>query len=243
MGLLDDKAIGERLKAFREALGPSKREFALTAGIDPSQYNKVEKGELSMSEGMLKKLTDTYSDLKKDEIVHGKPESSQIVPHGTLLESSYDKPTSETNNYIDNLKSKGIEISLESTARIIKKVREVLDISQLELGRRMGISKDLLLKVEKGYRNVSMLTWVLTYHYLNNMPKEDFDKIKHLFEDESLMRGTGVDEDEDDEDYRKSKAPLTEKQIEFYESMLQHQKVLLEQKDSFIKLLQDNQKK
>lgn len=70
MSLLDDKQIANRLKTKREALNLSKRKFAMQAGIDQSQYAKIENGELSLSQNILDKLVDTYS-FVKEEILHG----------------------------------------------------------------------------------------------------------------------------------------------------------------------------
>lgn len=55
---LHDKEIGRRLVELRG--DSSAREIAIGAGIDPSQYGKIEKGKLSITENILEKLTDTY---------------------------------------------------------------------------------------------------------------------------------------------------------------------------------------
>lgn len=224
----------------------SVRALALEIGMKATQLNRISKGKVGLPKVRANALADKYN-VSSDWLLYGKgePPTWGIVPHGTF-ENKYEQREKLTSKpefleYKDNLRSQGIEFSAEATARIIKKVREVLDISQLELGSRIGITKDLLLKVEKGYRNVSMLTWVLAYHYLNNMPKNDFAKIKHLFEDEELLKGTGVDEDEDDEDYRRS--GQTTKQLEWLQSIIDSQKTLIEQKDFIIAQLQAMQKK
>lgn len=52
MALLDDKAIGKRLSSKRLELFPGvlSRKYAMDAGIDASQYSKIEKGELPITD-------------------------------------------------------------------------------------------------------------------------------------------------------------------------------------------------
>lgn len=77
MAFLDDKEVGKRLKTKREDTGLSPRKFAMGADVDPSQYSKMEKGVLPVTENTLEKLARKYR-LDKTFILYG-----TIVPHGT----------------------------------------------------------------------------------------------------------------------------------------------------------------
>jgi len=68
MAFLENDKIAERLSRIRGDV--SMRRFAMAADIDPSQYAKIEKGELTISENILLKLIDTYS-VEKDYILYG----------------------------------------------------------------------------------------------------------------------------------------------------------------------------
>lgn len=72
MALLDDKAIGKRLSSKRLELFPgiSSRKYAMDAGIDSSQYAKIEKGDLPITDNIMDKLVATYG-LNKNYILHG----------------------------------------------------------------------------------------------------------------------------------------------------------------------------
>ncbi len=78
MALLDNKAIGERLKSFREELNAnserkilSVRQFATSIGIDQSQYGKIEKGELPITDNILSKIIEKFPQLTKEYILNG----------------------------------------------------------------------------------------------------------------------------------------------------------------------------
>lgn len=70
MGLLNNKEVGNRLRFFRENNGFSKRQFAMKAGVDQSQYSKIENGELPITKKILDKLTTTYT-MDGDYMLHG----------------------------------------------------------------------------------------------------------------------------------------------------------------------------
>lgn len=71
MAFIDNKAVGERLKSKREGLNyPKSRKFAMDASVDPSQYSKIEKGKLPITENVLQKLIDKHG-LAKDYILYG----------------------------------------------------------------------------------------------------------------------------------------------------------------------------
>ncbi len=77
MKFLNDVQISERLRSLIGV--KSTREVAVGAGIDPSQFNKIIKGNLSISENILDKLCQTYG-WDRNFILYGK---GRIVPHET----------------------------------------------------------------------------------------------------------------------------------------------------------------
>lgn len=101
MAFLDNKKVGERLKHKRLSLSkePSVRRFALDAGIDASQYAKIEKGDLPITENILDKIIDVYG-MNKNFILYGTP-----VPHETIAQepvTPYLKNRQRLKNSSDN---------------------------------------------------------------------------------------------------------------------------------------------
>lgn len=84
MPFLDNQTVGKRLKNKREKTELSARKYAMKAKIDPSQYNKIEKGELPITEVILNKLISTYK-LNKDEILYGTDIPNYVEPQQQLL--------------------------------------------------------------------------------------------------------------------------------------------------------------
>lgn len=72
----DQKAISIRLKEKREKITDSLRKFAIDANIDPSQYAKIEKGELPLTENVWNKIASVYN-IDEKYVWHG-----INVPHG-----------------------------------------------------------------------------------------------------------------------------------------------------------------
>jgi transcriptional regulator with XRE-family HTH domain len=72
----EKKEIAERLKQAREKTGLNPRQYALDAGIDVSQYAKMEKGDLPITTKTLDKLVKKYN-LDRNYILHG----MLTVPH------------------------------------------------------------------------------------------------------------------------------------------------------------------
>lgn len=58
MNFLNDAEVGKRLESLRGKT--SSRKIAMHADIDPSQYKKIEKGVLSITNNILNKLVSTY---------------------------------------------------------------------------------------------------------------------------------------------------------------------------------------
>lgn len=78
MSIFDNIEIGKRLKNKRLSLNfSSARRFAQAAGIDVSQYTKIEKGDLPITDKVLDKLILSHN-LDKNEILFG-----TNVPHET----------------------------------------------------------------------------------------------------------------------------------------------------------------
>lgn len=80
MKFLNDAEIAGRIK---QLIGnKSVREIAIGADIDPSQFNKIVKGDLSISENIIEKLTKVYS-WDGNFILYGHRTN---VPHETMVE-------------------------------------------------------------------------------------------------------------------------------------------------------------
>lgn len=69
MQLLDNKTVGKNLFAFREETSLSARAFALKCSVDPSQYNKIENGELPLTDNIFDKIKAAYPKINKSEIL------------------------------------------------------------------------------------------------------------------------------------------------------------------------------
>lgn len=80
MGLLNNKKIGERLRDHRFTTNKSSRKYAIDARVDPSQYAKIEKGKLPITDVIMEKLVGVYG-LNKDDILYGKDLGTN-VPRG-----------------------------------------------------------------------------------------------------------------------------------------------------------------
>lgn len=78
MWILKNKEVGKRLKIAREQRNLSPRQFALRAGIDQSQYLKIEKGALPITENTMAKLVATY-ELKQNYILYGNKHPNESV--------------------------------------------------------------------------------------------------------------------------------------------------------------------
>jgi transcriptional regulator with XRE-family HTH domain len=67
----DNKAIAKRLKQVRTEKNLSARKFALRAGIDPSQYLKVESGLLPLGDKLVQKIVAAYPGVEKNYLLTG----------------------------------------------------------------------------------------------------------------------------------------------------------------------------
>lgn len=80
---MDDTSltVGDRLKKFREGIGISARQMAISLKVDQSHYNKSEKGERNLSE-------DNYKDLST---LHGLNTHWLLTGEGSMLLTTSDK--------------------------------------------------------------------------------------------------------------------------------------------------------
>jgi transcriptional regulator with XRE-family HTH domain len=77
MKLIDNKQVGERLKKIRQDMNiSSARKFAMDADVDQSQYSKIERGELPLTDAIFDKLNKKYK-IDKEHVL------GIIVPHET----------------------------------------------------------------------------------------------------------------------------------------------------------------
>lgn len=60
MPLLNKKEIGKRLEMCRLVITDNATEYAKKAGVDQSQYAKIEKGTVKLSDNIWDKLENTY---------------------------------------------------------------------------------------------------------------------------------------------------------------------------------------
>ncbi len=59
------------LKTLREHLKMSKRQFAMSIGVNEGNYNKMEAGSLSISAGIIERIKSTYPDVSLDWLLYG----------------------------------------------------------------------------------------------------------------------------------------------------------------------------
>jgi transcriptional regulator with XRE-family HTH domain len=99
MPFLNNQAISRRLKEFRSQKKLSARKFAVCAGIDSSQYYKVEHEVNSISEGMVEKLQDAYPDFNSNYILFGKDRLSTESGNdrGQFLDENLHDPIAQLN--------------------------------------------------------------------------------------------------------------------------------------------------
>jgi transcriptional regulator with XRE-family HTH domain len=71
MNVLDNAAVAERLKMFREANGYSISRFAMQAGIDAAAYTKIENNALPINDDHLVKVLFAFPNLSRDYLIFG----------------------------------------------------------------------------------------------------------------------------------------------------------------------------
>lgn len=130
MGLLDNKAIGERLRKYRSGKGyKSARSFATDIGFDQSQYSKIESGNLGISDGLITKILKKHSDFKKEEILGIKlPSSVDIETDAGKLTEMIIQLRASMNvveSMVVSLTSKVEKTSLASVISEMNKVRSL----------------------------------------------------------------------------------------------------------------------
>lgn len=120
MGFLKDEEVGKRLEDLRGA--KSSRQIAIQAGIDPSQYKKIEKGELSITENILKKIIQEYG-WNEDFILFG---HGTKVPRGTLDVNDRKEPDKNTENEFLKTRIKDLEEIINLQKKLIENKKEDL---------------------------------------------------------------------------------------------------------------------
>lgn len=95
MWTLKNKDVGKRLKAARIERGFNSRQFALQAGIDQSQYLKIEKGESSITKKTMAKLVAAYG-LVQNYILYGKN-----APNESVLEDNSEEYSVSVTEKVD----------------------------------------------------------------------------------------------------------------------------------------------
>lgn len=107
MPLLNKKEIGKRLEMCRVKLNVKPTEFAQRAGVDQSQYSKIEKGKLALSSNIWDKLYATYK-LDKAFILLG---INVPVANSTLQLPGPEASLKQLLIVQEELRQAGIEIS------------------------------------------------------------------------------------------------------------------------------------
>lgn len=160
MAFLDNKEIGNRLKEKRKETNLSARQFAIKAGIDQSQYTKIEKGELPITENIMEKLTEVHG-LDKDSILHGINVPRETNNHSTGLNKPQHAPDSELmRKYVAILERENSTLisQLETNLKKMEELKDIVSqnfalLSSLRyaaalilLNQRKGLIRDLSRK-------------------------------------------------------------------------------------------------
>jgi transcriptional regulator with XRE-family HTH domain len=69
----DRHAIGERIKALREAHGMKQGEFGATVGLDETTISKIEHGKRGLAAAELALICERFG-IRSDEVLFGEPE-------------------------------------------------------------------------------------------------------------------------------------------------------------------------
>jgi|GEM_PF-7046336 len=135
MAFLDNEQIGKRLITKREETKHSSRKFAMLAGVDASQYSKIEKGELPITENILEKLA-SYYNLDKNFILYGKN-----VPHETNNNNKdFMKLTVDSVPDNPNLTNKMLFKLIESLHQLVENDKIKAEAEKIRAENDMGIN-------------------------------------------------------------------------------------------------------
>ena len=151
MGFLNDIEVGKRLEKLRGT--KSSRKTAMEAGIDPSQYKKIEKGEIALSNNILEKLVNKYN-WNEEYILYG---NGKNVPRGTkqeeeiVIKTDLEKLLGEQMEAIATLQAavkvltlKVIEHEVNATGKSFSQVS--LDLESMMKSKAKEISDELSRK-------------------------------------------------------------------------------------------------
>lgn len=122
----DNLTIGKRLQQVREAIrpvSPNTRQFALKADVDPSQYNKAEKGIKGLGNNKLLGLCSTWS-INKDWLFTGK---------GNMFETANEDKIKEGNVNEEQKASKQPDAQASTTSfdLLLRTVNELLATNKI----------------------------------------------------------------------------------------------------------------
>lgn len=154
MAFLDNIEIGKRLKEKRKPTNLSARKFAMKAGVDQSQYTKIEKGELPITENIMDKLIKEYG-FDKNSILHGANVPRETNNHSIALNKpqhgdNSQKQGLDTDKEISRLMDQQLTVSatlsvfLSEIAALIAKVNDRSHASAFS-----QIQKDISIELER----------------------------------------------------------------------------------------------
>lgn len=132
MWILNKKEVGKRLKAARSKTGLTSRKYAMMAKIDQSQYLKMEKGLLSVTEKTMAKLVTTHH-LEKNYILYGNnpPKDSvlneEIPEYHVPLKLKVDSQEALLSILVNEVAALKAAASGEHSEVIIKKIYKAAD--------------------------------------------------------------------------------------------------------------------
>lgn len=131
------KAVGERLKQLRINSGLSLKEFAKISCIDRDSYTRVEKGERNASIGLLCNIASGL-DMK--------PSSIFDENYLKILEKYEERAWMKNKILSDEY----YKINKRKVIMILKKYRKSNNLSQENLAKELGVSRNMLNNLEYG---------------------------------------------------------------------------------------------
>jgi len=138
MWILKNKEVGKRLKIIREGTALSPRQFSIKAGIDQSQYLKIEKGTLPITENIMAKLVATFH-IDQDYILYGTavPQESGVAETEAIyqvpIKNKVAKHDALLTVIVSELAALKASVSGEHPEVIVKKIHKAAeDVAKLD---------------------------------------------------------------------------------------------------------------
>jgi len=143
--LLDNKQIGNNLKLAREKIGANKRQFATVAGVDVSQYGRVERGDEGFGREKLIQIAERHG-LNMEFLSTGKGPIfvETDIAYRTIAPISTQVLTSEQ---VFSILATGYQTSLE----IMKAQTAILETIKKEMARADGQAE-----IDKGVKDIAI---------------------------------------------------------------------------------------